>query len=86
MPKRFEDGPDRIWCWDRDSLLADGYQATGIVVTEDEATVGRTRTVAQELDLTIESVATIRTGVDRWEYFRTPEATSGYVEHPILPF
>ena len=86
MPERFQDGPDGIWCWDRDSLLADGFQPTGIVLTEDEATVGRTRAVAKELDLTLESVSTIRIGADRWEYFRTPDGKSGYVEHPILPF
>lgn len=68
----------------REFLESKGYQGTGIT-TPDLPGYGLICKTLIKLDLAHGSITAFRLDSGGWELFRTPEATPGFKDLPLLP-
>lgn len=80
---------NRRWSFDPSDLARCGYQSTGRRFPEGYAGIGRAQQLAHELDVTMGSLQSFRTGAVgspvEWEFFFTPDRVDGYCGSPLLP-
>ena len=82
--KRDKDG--NITGWDRESLLADGFTPTGVIL-DRMCSFGEVRTLAVRLKTPVECLhAAKMADTGDWELFYEPGVTpgSGFTESPML--
>lgn len=82
-------GTDGRWSFDPENLARCGYQSTGRRYPSGSAGIGRAQQLAFELDVTMSSLQSFRTGPVgsdvEWEFFFTPDRCDGYCGSPLMP-